>query len=72
LAILSEREREVVIGADSAAPVGICFMPMTDAKTTKNRLHLDLSPDPGEQEAEIEPSGHSSTRTVPGRPPRRH
>jgi Glyoxalase-like domain len=26
----------------------------TDAKTTKNRLHLDLSPDPGEQEAEIE------------------
>jgi predicted enzyme related to lactoylglutathione lyase len=52
--ILSEREREVVIGADATAPVGICFMPVTDAKTTKNRLHLDLSPDPGEQEAEIE------------------
>jgi Glyoxalase-like domain len=50
----SEREREVVIGADATAPVGICFMPVTDAKTTKNRLHLDLSPDPGEQEAEIE------------------
>jgi hypothetical protein len=29
-------------------------MPVTDAKTTKNRLHLDLSPDPGEQEAGIE------------------
>jgi hypothetical protein len=105
--ILSEREREVVIGADATAPVGICFMPVTDAKTTKNRLHLDLSPDPGEHEAEIErilalgarrvdigqtapspgpssptlratssawcvPSGRSSTKTVPGRPPRRH
>jgi predicted enzyme related to lactoylglutathione lyase len=46
--ILSEREREVVIGADATAPVGICV------KTTKNRLHLDLSPDPGEHEAEIE------------------
>jgi predicted enzyme related to lactoylglutathione lyase len=52
--ILSEREREVVIGADATAPVGICFMPVRDIKTTKNRLHLDLSPDPGEQEAEIE------------------
>jgi predicted enzyme related to lactoylglutathione lyase len=52
--ILSEREREVVIGTDATAPVGICFMPVTDVKTTKNRLHLDLSPDPGEQEAEIE------------------
>jgi predicted enzyme related to lactoylglutathione lyase len=67
--ILSEREREVVIGADATAPVGICFMPVSDVKTTKNRLHLDLSLDPGgrpggggrlslrraeEQEAEIE------------------
>jgi predicted enzyme related to lactoylglutathione lyase len=52
--ILSEHEREIVIGADATAPVGICFMPVSDAKTVKNRLHLDLSPDPGEQEAEIE------------------
>jgi predicted enzyme related to lactoylglutathione lyase len=52
--ILSEREREIVIGADATAPMGICFMPVSDVKTTKNRLHLDLSPDPGEQEAEIE------------------
>jgi hypothetical protein len=29
-------------------------MPVTDVKTIKNRLHLDLSPDPGEQAAEIE------------------
>src|SRR4029450_11867180 len=52
--ILSEREQEVVTAPAAPAPVGICFMPVTDAKTTKNRLHLDLSPDPGEQEAEIE------------------
>ena len=52
--ILSEHEQEIVIGADATAPVGICFMPVSDPKTTKNRLHLDLSPDPGEQEAEIQ------------------
>ena len=52
--ILSEREQEIVIGADAAAPVGICFMPVSDIKRTKNRLHLDLTPDPGEREAEIE------------------
>ena len=40
--ILSEREREVVIGADETASVGICFMPVADRKTAKNRLHLDL------------------------------
>jgi catechol 2,3-dioxygenase-like lactoylglutathione lyase family enzyme len=50
--ILSEREREVVIGPDATAPVGICFLPVREVKTTKNRLHLDLSPDPGEQEAD--------------------
>ena len=52
--ILSEREREVVIGADEAAPVGICFMPVTEVKTVKNRLHLDLSPGPDDRDAEIE------------------
>ena len=43
-----------MIGADATAPAGICFMLVSDVKTTKNRLHLDLSPDLGEQEAEIE------------------
>lgn len=52
--ILSEREREVVIGADETAPVGICFMPVTDEKTVKNRVHLDLTSRPDEREAEIE------------------
>ncbi|MGW4671218.1 VOC family protein [Streptomyces sp. NPDC004324] len=52
--ILSEREREVVIGPDVSAPVGICFMPVTDRKTVKNRLHLDLTSAAEDREAEIE------------------
>jgi len=52
--ILSEREREVVIGPDEAAPVGICFMPAADKKKVKNRVHLDLNPDPENRAAEIE------------------
>jgi predicted enzyme related to lactoylglutathione lyase len=52
--ILSEREREVVIGPDETAPVGICFMPVTDRKSVKNRLHLDLTSEPEDRDAEIE------------------
>ena len=52
--ILSEREREVVIGPDKTAAVGICFMPVTDEKIVKNRLHLDLAPDSADRDAEIE------------------
>jgi predicted enzyme related to lactoylglutathione lyase len=52
--ILSEREREVVIGPDETAPVGICFMPVADQKVVKNRLHLDLTPRSGDQDGEVE------------------
>ena len=52
--ILSEREREVVIGPDETAPVGICFMPVTDRKVVKNRLHLDLTSPAQDRESEIE------------------
>jgi predicted enzyme related to lactoylglutathione lyase len=52
--VLSEREREVVIGPDETAPVGICFMPAAAGKIVKNRLHLDLNPDPADRDAEIE------------------
>ncbi|MCX5419955.1 VOC family protein [Streptomyces sp. NBC_00078] len=50
--VLSEREREVVIGRDEFAPTGICFMPVEDPKHVKNRLHFDLAPD--DQGAEVE------------------
>ena len=52
--ILSEREREVVIGPDETAPVGLCFMPVADEKAVKNRLHLDLAPGSAGRDAEVE------------------
>ena len=52
--ILSIREREIVIGPDVSAPVGICFMPVDDRKVVKNRVHLDLTTSAGDRDAEIE------------------
>ena len=52
--VLSEREREIVIGTEDDAPVGMCFMPVTDPKTVKNRLHLDLTSSAQDREQEIE------------------
>ncbi len=52
--ILSEREREIVIGSDENAAVGICFMPVTDPKTVKNRVHLDLTCGAGDRLQEID------------------
>ncbi|MFJ9540822.1 VOC family protein [Streptomyces sp. NPDC101225] len=50
--VLSEKPREVVIGPDESAATGICFMPVSEPKTVKNRLHFDLAPD--DQDAEVE------------------
>ena len=52
--VLSEHEREIVIGPDVNAQVGICFMPVTDAKTVKNRVHLDLTTSAADRDTEIE------------------
>ena len=52
--VLSERDQEIVIGPDVSAPVGICFMPVTDVKTVKNRVHLDLTTSAADRDAEIE------------------
>lgn len=52
--ILSEREREVIIGPDETAPVGMCFMPVNEPKTVKNRVHLDLTTGSDDRDAEIE------------------
>ncbi|MEV8099857.1 VOC family protein [Kitasatospora sp. NPDC085879] len=52
--ILSERAGEFVIGPDEAATMGMCFMPVTDRKVVKNRLHLDLTTSAADREAEIE------------------
>ena len=52
--VLSERDREVVIGPSVDSPVGICFMPVTEPKQLKNRLHLDLTTGADDREAEVE------------------
>ena len=52
--VLSTREREVVVGADDSAPIGLCFMPSPDDKITKNRVHLDLTTEAEDRDAEIE------------------
>jgi predicted enzyme related to lactoylglutathione lyase len=52
--VLSEREDEIVIGTDENAPVGICFMPVTDPKAVKNRVHLDLTSSAADRDQEID------------------
>jgi predicted enzyme related to lactoylglutathione lyase len=52
--VLSERPAEIVIGPDVNAPVGMCFMPVADPKTVKNRLHLDITTSAEDRDQEIE------------------
>lgn len=49
--ILYEADDEIVVGAHEHALPGLCFVPVPESKTVKNRLHLDLTPD--DQEAEV-------------------
>jgi predicted enzyme related to lactoylglutathione lyase len=51
--ILSERENEIVVGPDVTSPIGLCFMPVTDEKAVKNRVHLDLTTNADDRDAEI-------------------
>jgi len=50
--VLSERENEVVIGIDENAAAGMCFMPVADPKTVKNRVHLDLTSSAADRDQE--------------------
>jgi hypothetical protein len=43
--VLYESEDEVVIGIAADRYPGIVFVPNSDTKATKNRLHIDLDPD---------------------------
>jgi predicted enzyme related to lactoylglutathione lyase len=52
--VLSEREREIVIGTGENAPVGICFMPVTEQKIVKNRVHLDITTEAQDRDQEID------------------
>jgi predicted enzyme related to lactoylglutathione lyase len=50
--IFHEDPDEVEIRRHPHEMPGLVFVPVADAKTTKNRLHIDLRPD--DQEAEVE------------------
>ena len=52
--VLSGLENEIVIGTDENAPAGMCFMPVTDPKTVKNRVHLDLTSSVADRDQEID------------------
>ena len=50
--VLYESDDEVIVGAGKHAYPGLCFVRVPDAKTAKNRLHIDLNPDDLDAEAE--------------------
>jgi hypothetical protein len=50
--ILFEDEEQVIVGSDVHRYPGLCFLPVPDTKTTKNRLHIDLDPD--DRDAEVQ------------------
>jgi predicted enzyme related to lactoylglutathione lyase len=52
--ILSENDHEIVIGTDPSAAVGMCLMPVTEPRTVKNRVHLDLTTSADDRGHEIE------------------
>jgi catechol-2,3-dioxygenase len=64
--VLSGRENEIDIGTDQNAPAGLCFMPVTDAKTVKNRVHLDLTSSAADRDQE------TGRLLAPGAAPGRH
>jgi Glyoxalase-like domain len=67
--VLCERENEIVIGTDENAPLGICFMPVTDPKTVKNRVHLDLTSGAADRDQEIDRLlGSGLAGSISGRP----
>lgn len=50
--VVYQDDEEVLIGAAPDALPGIVFLSVPEEKAGKNRLHLDLTPGEGEQEAE--------------------
>jgi Glyoxalase-like domain len=52
--VLSERENEIVIGTGENALVDMYFMPVTEPKAVKNRVHLDLTYSAADSNKEID------------------
>jgi predicted enzyme related to lactoylglutathione lyase len=50
--VLYEADDEVIVGSDEHRYPGLCFVSVPEAKTVKNRLHIDLDPDDRDTEVE--------------------
>ena len=50
--VVFEAEEEVALAKDDSTYPGLVFVPVPEARTLKNRLHIDLNPD--DQLAEVE------------------
>jgi predicted enzyme related to lactoylglutathione lyase len=50
--VLYETDEEVIVGADEHHYPGLCFVPVPEGKSVKNRLHIDLDPDDRDVEVE--------------------
>ncbi len=50
--VLFEDHELAIVGADERSFPGLCFIQVPEAKTIKNRLHIDLDPD--DHDAEVE------------------
>ncbi|MBT8223890.1 MAG: VOC family protein [Dactylosporangium sp.] len=50
--VMFESAEEVVIALDAHTYPGLVFVPVPEAKSGKNRLHLDLNPDDRDGEVE--------------------
>jgi hypothetical protein len=50
-----ERQDAAIVGADERSYPGLCFLRVLEGKVVKNRLHIDLSADPGtSRDAEVD------------------
>jgi predicted enzyme related to lactoylglutathione lyase len=49
--IFYESDEEVVVSKDDKTWPGLAFVPVPEAKTVKDRLHIDLAPD--DRDAEV-------------------
>jgi predicted enzyme related to lactoylglutathione lyase len=66
--VVYEAPDEVVVARDEDTYPGLIFVPVPEAKTVKNRLHLDLNPDDRDREvARLE--GLGATRADVGQGP---
>jgi predicted enzyme related to lactoylglutathione lyase len=50
--VVFEAPDEVAVAKDEMTHPGLVFVPVPEAKTVKNRLHLDLAPDDRDVEVE--------------------